>query len=131
MRFRSTFCNDCWTAKNKKWLEASPRNLLTASVRAAARRCEKIGAPCNITVDYMLELYAQQKGCCAYSGIPMTTAVGSRDLVSLDRVDATKSYTKGNVVLAARFVNMMKSNLSVEVFLDTCHRITTHAKPPP
>lgn len=73
-------------------------------------------------------LYAQQKGRCFYSGLELTFATkGCPQLVSIDRVDSSKPYTRENCVLACFQVNLMKHAMSVEFFLSLCRAIArTH-----
>ena len=57
----------------------------------------------EIDFDYMVEVFREQRGLCAYSGIPL--AFGSykvKDwIASIERLDNSKGYTKDNVCLIA------------------------------
>jgi hypothetical protein len=54
-------------------------------------------------IDYkvLVELYKQQKGLCAYSGLPLQfgSYLDKNWVASLERIDVTKGYTKDNVCL--------------------------------
>lgn len=74
----------------------------------------------DITQDHIKELYINQQGKCALSGIKMTyigyqnnnkTTINNFN-ISIDRIDSTKGYIKGNIQLICAAVNRMKSDLS-------------------
>jgi hypothetical protein len=61
----------------------------------------------RITIDYINYLYKKQKGKCYWLGIELDLVnVGTLRYVSLDRLDNSKPYIKGNVVLSTRFANL-------------------------
>lgn len=54
-------------------------------------------------------------GHCPISGIKIDIATNKLDTsMSLDRVDNTKGYIKGNVVAISRWANLRKSDMSVD-----------------
>lgn len=55
----------------------------------------------NISTDFLMDLYNQQKGLCAYSGLPMKLDKQSLTnwAASLERKDVMKGYSKDNVCL--------------------------------
>jgi hypothetical protein len=55
----------------------------------------------NITIDDLIELYENQKGLCAYSGIPLQfgSYLKKNWTVSLERLDPMQGYTKDNIAL--------------------------------
>jgi hypothetical protein len=63
---------------------------------------------------------------CYYTGIELNLKMNDRHLISLDRLDSNKGYTKDNVVFCCGFINRMKSDLSVEQFISTCEAILNH-----
>ena|SRR5579859_1542065 len=74
--------------------------------------------PPDIDGDYMLDLFEQQQGLCYWLGIPMVPSGGKRDpqRPSVDRLDNSKGYVRGNVVLACMFANMGRSQLEADWF---------------
>jgi hypothetical protein len=55
----------------------------------------------DIDFNFLIHLYNQQNGLCAYSGLPLKfgTYLQSNWVASLERLDVTKGYTKDNVCL--------------------------------
>ena len=75
----------------------------------------------SITTDDLEELYFRQSGLCAISGLKMTTISGRRHrsnsfVMSLDRIDSEKGYTKDNIQLVCWQANRMKDCLSWDEF---------------
>jgi len=86
----------------------------------------------NITNEDIKNLYEQQNGLCALSSIKMTTDTymtsgDERSInkynMSIDRIDPNKGYTLDNIQLICVVVNMMKSDLNNENFIEYCECI--------
>lgn len=83
---------------------------------------------------YLWNLYLSQNKKCALSGIDI--CFGGRnyeiedkfeeDTASLDRIDSSKGYIKGNVQWVHKDINMMKNVFSVEKFKKLCKIITEY-----
>lgn len=99
-------------------------------VREHLKRLLAYKARRHLSLDYMLELYATQKGRCALSGMPLTARVGEGRVhtnLSIDRIDSAAGYVEGNIWLVCRVVNVMKNALTVDEFRDFCARVTEAA----
>ncbi len=94
------------------------------SVRQGAMRR---GLEISISIEEAWQLFVDQNRCCALSGIvlepPVRATVGT---ASLDRIDSTKGYVKGNVQWLHKNINMMKQELTDETFIDFCHAVSRH-----
>lgn len=84
----------------------SPRGKIVALVNSAKHRSiKKTNAGRNmdfdLDADFLIDLFNKQKGLCAYSNIPLQfgKSTDSDWIVSLERIDVTKGYTKDNVCL--------------------------------
>jgi hypothetical protein len=77
------------------------------------------------------ELWNKQNGICALSGIPMTYCFDSGRVptnVSVDRIDSTLGYIRGNTQLVCMAVNQMKSDLTIEQLKYFCKSILENNK---
>merc|ERR550534_2877426 len=52
----------------------------------------------DLSLEDVLDLYQEQRGLCYYSGVKMTFRPLSDWMASLERLDNTKGYVRGNVV---------------------------------
>lgn len=77
----------------------------------------------------ILEMYEEQKGACALTGWPIGwSEKGLTATVSIDRVDSSEGYVKGNVQLLHKDVNMAKQQYSQEYFIEMCKAIANKEK---
>jgi hypothetical protein len=97
----------------------------TATMHNAKSR--KIGF--DVTIEYIWEIFLKQERKCALSGEILTFS-RRRDLfpqtASLDRIDNTKGYIKGNVQWVHKDVNEMRMNRTKENFIEWCHKISNY-----
>lgn len=83
------------------------------------------------TIDpgHLIELWDKQKGRCALSGHYMTHAkdgTGVHDFnVSIDRINPNLHYVPSNMQLVCHRVNIMKHNLTQDMFWHWCKNIVT------
>lgn len=81
------------------------------------------------------EKFKKQCGRCVFTGILLslpTTAKERRKCLhtaSLDRIDNSKGYVKGNIQWIHKRINIMRHKLSIEEFLDWCFKITEYHHP--
>jgi dUTP pyrophosphatase len=95
--------------------------------QAIAHSAEQRHKPFTLTVNDLRAQYESQNGLCFYTGIPLQLASTKNwkdqnqadlDTLSVDRVDSTKGYEVGNIVLCCNAINRMKGNASVEDLQD-------------
>lgn len=74
---------------------------------------------CSVDASYLKELWHTQQGKCAYTGIPLkliTRKISSIKTgitaASLDRIDSSKGYLKGNVQFVALGLNYAKNSFT-------------------
>lgn len=87
--------------------------------------------PVQIDIKYGWKLFLRQNGKCALSGLPLQ--FGSYDLneettASLDRIDSSRGYVKGNVQWVHKTINKMKQDLPQDMFVEFCNIISEHNK---
>lgn len=82
----------------------------------------------NITIQYVWKLFLKQNKKCALSGLNIIFAESRKSILkqtaSLDRIDSSKGYIKGNVQWIHKDINRMKGNLSENKFLNYCKLIS-------
>lgn len=84
----------------------------------------------SITKEYIYKLYRRQGKRCAITGEPIvfTRTRKGWNGASLDRIDSTKGYVKGNVQWVLPSVNIIKMDYSMEEFIRTCKLVVKHQK---
>ena len=81
----------------------------------------------KLTRDVLLLLLKEQNHLCALTKLPLTcelsNGVISLTNASIDRINPGSEYTKENIRLVCRIVNIMKWNMSDEELFIWCQRI--------
>lgn len=125
-----TECLSCSKERRNKWrlamrenssVEKILRNRLSTSKTSSKLRYPDFDF--NIDIEYLLDLYNQQDGKCFYSGRKMLLKKGYWETVSIDRIDSSQGYIKGNVNLVCAVINFMKTDLPHEGFIEIAHSI--------
>lgn len=92
---------------------------------------EKRNIEFNITIEEAWDLYINQNGKCAISGIDIrfgrTHDVDTKN-ASLDRIDSSKPYTKENCQWVDININYMKNNLEEIEFIKLCGLVWEYSK---
>lgn len=79
----------------------------------------------DITPEYISNLFINQKGICTLSGMPIKICnyieynLGNQT-ASLDRIDSSKGYIKGNLQWIHKDLNRMKSSFTNDRFIEMC-----------
>jgi len=100
-------------------------------LRRAEPRSIKSGKGYNLDLEYVKELWDDQGGICPFTGWSLQLPVSTRGFAngrlprnaSLDRIDASKGYTKGNVRYVALIVNMALSNWGDEAVYELAEAV--------
>ena len=83
-------------------------------------RSKKNNSVCDLDVEYLLNLWNSQNKKCPYTGLEMILPTSSSSFhnekslkkASLDRIDSSKGYIKGNVEFVTQFINLAKNDYS-------------------
>lgn len=115
--------------RKKAWLDKVHANaennigswLGISILKDSIKRAKNNGFKIDIDKSYLVELWHKQQGLCAISKIKMEVCSGTRSQknpkrASLDRIDNSKGYIKGNVRFVCHWVNNAKSTWTDEVF---------------
>lgn len=95
------------------------------------RYCKQRGQEFSISLEYLWEIYLSQNGKCALSGIdipllknPKTKTQRDAQLASVDRINSSIGYIKGNVQWVHKDVNLMKNKFDQIYFIKMCKKIS-------
>lgn len=103
----------------------------------ALYRCKKKGYETDLDVEYLQAIWEAQKGICPLSGVEMELPIGTagwEDATSrptkgsIDRIDSSKGYLKGNVRFVSLIANYAKSIWSDAEVLDFCQAVVNSNK---
>jgi len=112
-------CKSCYEEKNTRWEKQNPVKMQTAYMTCSARyRAKSRGLKFNIDTDYVRSLVTSH---CPVLGVPLewsccrdTTGRPLPNSPSLDRIDPSKGYVRGNVWIISNKANIIKSNATHE-----------------
>jgi hypothetical protein len=90
--------------------------LLHARQHTKTRNASGRSHSVTIFPEYLRYLWSLQGGKCYWSDLPLSTKQKDQLRVSLDRLDNTKGYEIGNVVLTAWCINRFRGDMSPEDF---------------
>ena len=81
----------------------------------------------RVSKTYLWKLFLKQDQRCALSDFPIILSKKiSNTTASLDRIDSSKGYIKGNVQWIHKDINKMKMNFNQQYFIDTCKLIANN-----
>jgi hypothetical protein len=89
-------------------------------------RARKDNLEFDLTKEYMWDIFENQQGKCAISGVSIGFADSAREqwsgktTASLDRKDSSSGYIVDNVQWVHKHINMMKQNHTDEYFIKMC-----------
>jgi len=83
----------------------------------------------NISLEEIKDQWDKQKGLCAVSGLPLKLrkkGVSIFEQASLDRIDSSKPYEKGNIQFIILSLNYAKSTANNEEFISFVRSLSNH-----
>lgn len=94
----------------------------------------KIKTHFDIDLKYLKSLWEQQNGICPLSGqsliLPINSEVRFAEKstlnASVDRIDSSQGYNKGNIRFVAVMSNFGRSNFTDEQFIEFCNRVALY-----
>lgn len=140
---QSTACFNCGHGNkgesNAKW--KGYKEVPGSFINRITSRSKKSNREVKINAEDIYDLWIKQDKKCSLSGLPIdfiNTNQGNinrkeskYDLIctaSPDRIDSNKGYTKDNVQLVHKDVNMIKKEYDQDYFLKLCQLITENSK---
>jgi hypothetical protein len=112
----------------------SIRGRLYTLLNAAQGRAKKNNLHIDIDLNFLLNLYEQQQGKCKLTNIEFTFINRSSGNnfnpfnPSIDKIDATKGYTKDNVRLVCTIVNLALNTFGEGDFKIMCEAYINNSK---
>lgn len=104
-------CKPCHALKKQSYKYSTPENYLWSRIGRQNRKQSQVEVA--VTKQYLKELWEQQNGKCAVTGLHMTyypramrESTGLN--ASVDRIDSSDIYRQGNIRLVCSKVNLMK-----------------------
>lgn len=83
----------------------------------------------NIDYEYIDNLLTNQKNLCAISNVDIYLNKFNKT-ASLDRIDSSKGYIKGNVHWVHKTINQMKWDIDLSNFIEWCRKIVNNNPAP-
>ena len=95
---------------------------LSENISNSRKRAAKFGWKNNLTIPYLAQLWFEQNGRCALTGIMLEYESGDVQSknpyrTSVDRIDNNLGYIQGNVRLLTHWANNAKSTWPDETFI--------------
>lgn len=81
----------------------------------------------NLSFEYLADLLIEQDFKCALSGLDIQ-AMDINNNASLDRIDSSFGYVKGNVQWVTSKINMMKQQYTQQEFIELCVAVADKVK---
>lgn len=84
----------------------------------------------EVTIEDLKEQWNKQNGICEFTGIKLILSTYSKIeknpiyTASLDRIDSSKGYIKGNIRWVSRSINWMKNEMTDEMVWELCKLIS-------
>jgi len=107
--------------------EYSPFRVFMCRIRA---RMRDKGRECSVTVEDLKEQWERQNGKCPYTGWMLQTPKNTGEprrltpyTASLDRVNSSKGYVKGNVEFISLMAQWAKNSFSKEDVVNFCEAV--------
>jgi hypothetical protein len=86
----------------------------------------------DMTQEEAYEIFKNQNGLCKFTKLPISflDKNGQRKskTASLDRIDNSKGYNKGNAQWVHKTINMMKRDFSENEFIELCRLVSEYNK---
>lgn len=142
---KKKYCKTCLSKEAREWRAAhkgydgtgnfskyskEDRKIISAistRINQSKQNNKRLNRPHNITVDYMFEIWQQQKGMCRYTKQKLFIEKESPAALSIDKIIPELGYVVGNVQWVAWAVNRAKGDLEEATFFNMCASVTKGA----
>lgn len=118
---KTNSCKSCCKTVN------SENTFIVSYLNKVKRRVDKINVEFDLTPKYLEDIFIGQERKCALSGLDIyfrPNYIKNQQTASLDRIDNTKGYIKGNVQWVHKDINNMKLTHSMDYFIELCRLVS-------
>ena len=124
-------CNDCKVLSRRASFTSDPEKYIKVVVsQLKYSRRKRDGIECDLDAQDIINMYYEQKGRCALSGVRMTHYRDGRGKcftnISIDRIEPEQEYTLDNIQLVCAGINMMKGTLNDDEFIQACKEVSDY-----
>jgi hypothetical protein len=103
-------------------------------VRRGQYRDKKRGYGCDLTVQFLKQLWEEQRGICPFTGWKLILPKDSEEFenknianASIDRIDNSLGYMQGNVRFISVMANFARQTYSDEELIAFCKAVAAHS----
>lgn len=116
-------------SENAKYLIGVTKADKYTGLREHLRKAKYRTREFNITIDDLFVQWKNQDGVCPYTGVKLIHPIRIKDegliyMASLDRIDSSIGYMKGNIQFISAAANMAKNSMTHEQMVEFCLLIT-------
>lgn len=117
-----------WTTETSQKLSNNKRDEYT-DFRTLYSRMKLRNKKIDVTLADLKDIWSHQNEECVYSKVKLTLPTWKRNsiskfrLASIDRIDSSKGYIKGNIQFISATCNYAKNEMSHEEMLEFCKLI--------
>lgn len=121
----------CYRKRNRSPKYKGVGDLSHSKFKNICKGAEERNLPFKITIKQAWDLFCKQNGRCALTGVPIvldpSSMAAGANTASLDRIDNSKGYVRGNIQWVHVEINFMKHSRSQEEFVRWCRLVVDHA----
>tara|TARA_R100000458_G_scaffold52847_1_gene54652 strand:- start:33 stop:566 length:534 start_codon:yes stop_codon:yes gene_type:complete len=124
------WCRFCHKKNKEEWKRENPLSFVISSARTNLKYRPHLPKEFNIDVDYLKQI--DTTDICPILEIPMRWWSGygngqtNPNAKSLDRIDSSRGYIKGNVIIISWRANKIKNNANLEELIKLGQWAQTH-----
>ncbi|QNL30566.1 HNH endonuclease [Gordonia phage SpeedDemon] len=114
--YKLTFCFRCKAKVDNARRSESVEAYFAEKFLRTRQRAKSLGVPFDLTKDFLLDRWIEQRGHCFYTDVTLVCAAGQgyhKHSCSVDRINFDGGYTVDNCVLITDRANTMKSDATL------------------
>ena len=120
-------CSQKLRARRTTFINGRVGDLTLTEHTRLRRSAEKRGYTFEVSIEYLWNLFQEQKQICAITG----DYIPNIKEASLDRIDSSKGYIEGNVQWVTYQSNLSKHVMTMGQLYEFCRKVLNHANQQP